>query len=127
MDMDVTGKLSYIGPLVGGESRTAEAHVDIPNPKGLWRPGLFVSVELIQEEASVPVAVSADAIQAFRDWSVVFVRYDNQFEVRPLELGRSDGEWVEVISGLSSGEKYAARNSFVLKADLGKAGASHDH
>ncbi|HLG22374.1 MAG TPA: efflux RND transporter periplasmic adaptor subunit [Candidatus Manganitrophaceae bacterium] len=127
MDMDVTGKLSYIGPLVGGESRTAEAHVDIPNPKGLWRPGLFVSVELIQEEASVPVAVSADAIQAFRDWSVVFVRYDNQFEVRPLELGRSDGEWVEVISGLSSGEKYAARNSFVLKADLGKSGATHDH
>jgi len=55
------------------------------------------------------------------------VQYGNQFEARPLELGRSDGKWVEVLSGITAGEKYAGKNSFVLKADLGKAGASHDH
>ena len=49
------------------------------------------------------------------------------FEVRPLELGRSDGQWVEVVKGLSAGERYAATNSFVLKAELGKSGATHDH
>ncbi|MGB3941555.1 MAG: efflux RND transporter periplasmic adaptor subunit, partial [Candidatus Manganitrophaceae bacterium] len=124
---EATGKISFIGPLVGEQSRAASAHVDIPNPKGLWRPGLFVTVELAQEEVPTAVAISADAIQTFRDWNVVFVQYGDQFEARPLELGRSDGKWVEVVSGLSPGEKYAAKNSFVLKADLGKSGASHDH
>jgi membrane fusion protein, heavy metal efflux system len=58
---------------------------------------------------------------------VVFGRYDNVFEARPLKLGRSDGRMVEVLTGLRAGEKYAARNSYVIKADIGKAGASHDH
>lgn len=127
LDLETTGKVSYLGSLVGEQTRAATAYVDIPNPKGIWRPGLFVTVELVQEEVTVPVAVSSDAIQTFREWNVVFVQYGNQFEVRPLELGRSDGKWVEVVSGLSAGEKYAEKNSFVLKADLGKAGASHDH
>jgi cobalt-zinc-cadmium efflux system membrane fusion protein len=127
LGVEATGKISFIGPLVGEQSRAASAHVDIPNPKGLWRPGLFVTVELTQEEVPTQVAVSSEAIQTFRDWNVVFVQYGDQFEARPLELGRSDGKWVEVLSGLSPGEKYAAKNSFVLKADLGKSGASHDH
>ncbi|WDT74018.1 MAG: efflux RND transporter periplasmic adaptor subunit [Candidatus Manganitrophus sp.] len=123
LGLEATGKVSFIGSLVGEQTRAASAHVDIPNPNGLWRPGLFVTVELVQEE-----------VRRFR-WPfrprpfrpsgtgpVVFVQYGNQFEVRPLELGRSDGNWVEVISGLSPGEKYAAKNSFVLKADLGKSG-----
>ena len=78
-------------------------------------------------EADVPVAVPLDAIQTYRDWKVVFGRYGEFFEVRPVELGRSDGKWVEVVKGLAPGTQYAAANSFVLKADLGKAGASHDH
>lgn len=127
LNLETAGRISFIGSLVGEETRAAKAHVDIPNPKGLWRPGLFVTVELVQEETLVPVAVSADAVQTFRDWDVVFMQSGNQFEVRPLELGRSDGQWVEVISGLSPGEKYATGNSFVLKADLGKSGATHDH
>ena len=75
----------------------------------------------------MPVAVSVDAIQTLRDWSVVVGRYDSYFEIRPLELGRSDGEMVEVLKGLTAGEQYAGGNSFALKAELGKAGASHDH
>lgn len=127
LGLEATGKISYLGTLVGEQTRAAAAHVDLPNPNGLWRPGLFVTVELVQQEFPVPVAVTAEAIQTFRDWNVVFVRYGDQFEVRPLELGRNDGKWVEVVSGLAPGETYAARNSFVLKADLGKSGASHDH
>lgn len=123
-----TGKVSYIGPLVGEQTRSAKAYVDIPNnPKGEWRPGLFATVEIVLEEKKAPVAVAVEAIQTFRDWSVVFVRYGHLFEARPLELGRSDGQYVEVLSGLNPGEQYASRNSFVIKADIGKAGATHDH
>jgi membrane fusion protein, heavy metal efflux system len=122
-----TGKVSYVGQLVGKQTRSAKAHVDIPNPKGEWRPGLFVTVEVVREEKKVPIAVSVEAIQTFRDWSVVFVRYGNLFEARPLALGRSDGQHVEILSGLTPGEKYASHNSFVVKAEIGKAGATHDH
>jgi cobalt-zinc-cadmium efflux system membrane fusion protein len=55
------------------------------------------------------------------------VRYGDWFEARPLELGRSDGTWVEVVKGLKAGERYAATNSFAVKAEIGKLGASHDH
>lgn len=127
LGLEAAGTLAYLGPLVGEETRTARARVVLPNPKGDWRPGLFVTVELVQEEVSVPVAVPVGAIQTFRDWSVVFVQYGDLFEVRPLKLGRSDGRWVEILEGLSAGERYAVRNSFVLKAELGKAGATHEH
>ncbi|MDQ9172152.1 efflux RND transporter periplasmic adaptor subunit [Oxalobacteraceae bacterium R-40] len=121
------GKVSYLGALVGEETRTAKARVTLPNPDGKWRPGLFVDVEIVAEEATVPVAVSVDAIQTVRDWSVVFGRYGQYFEARPLELGRNDGKMVEVLSGLSAGERYGGGNSFAIKAELGKAGATHDH
>ena len=127
LGLESAGKVSYIGPLVGKQTRSAKAHVDIPNPKGEWHPGLFVTVEVIREEKKATIVVPVEAIQTFRDWSVVFVRYGNLFESRPLELGRSDGQHVEVLSGLSPGEKYASHNSFIVKADIGKAGATHDH
>ncbi|MGH8564037.1 MAG: efflux RND transporter periplasmic adaptor subunit [Gammaproteobacteria bacterium] len=125
--IEATATVSYLGPLVGEETRAARAHVHIPNPDGRWRPGLFVTVEVVRQETKVPVAVAAEAIQTYRDWSVVFGQYGDDFEVRPLELGRSDGQMVEVVKGLSAGERYAARGSFVLKAELGKSSATHEH
>jgi membrane fusion protein, heavy metal efflux system len=124
---EANGRVSYVGALVGEQTRAAKARIVLPNPKGLWRPGLPVNVELTADEIQVPLAVRADAVQSLRDWRVVFGRYGDKFEARPLELGRSDGQVVEVLGGLEPGERYAARNSFVIKADIGKAGASHDH
>ena len=122
-----TGTVSYIGALVGEQTRTAQARVTLKNPQGVWRPGMFVEVEVAAAEIQVPVAVSVAALQTVRDWTVVFGRYGQFFEARPLELGRSDGQMVEVLKGLSVGEKYAAGNSFAIKADMGKSGATHDH
>jgi len=126
-DAQAAGTITYVSALVGEQTRSATARVVLPNPKGLWRPGLPVSVAVTSSEAEVPVAVQVDAIQSVRDWQVVFGRYGQKLEARPLELGRSNGRVVEVLSGLSAGERYAAKNSFVIKAELGKAGASHDH
>lgn len=123
----VSGRVSYVGPVVGQETRAATARIVIANPDGAWRPGLFVRVQLVRDATVVPVAVAASAIQTFRDWQVVFVRFGDWFEARPLELGRSDGEWIEVLSGLKPGEQYAATNSFAVKAEIGKLGATHDH
>ena len=124
---EVEGRVTSVGSIVGQETRTAPARIVIANPDRQWRPGLFVSIHLVQETKTAPLAVPQEAIQTFRDWQVVFVRFGDWFEARPLELGRSDGGWVEVLSGLSPGERYAATNSFAIKAEIGKLGATHDH
>lgn len=125
--LEARGTIAYIGSLVGEETRAAVARVVLQDPERRWRPGLYVTVQVVREEVTVPVAVKRDGLQKFRDWDVVFVRVGDLFEARPLELGRKDGEWIEVLSGLAPGEQYAGANSFILKADVGKAGASHDH
>lgn len=127
LNAKATGRITYIGSLLGGQTRSAKARVVLPDPERRWKAGLFVAAVVVQDEVKVPVAVKREGLQKFRDWDVVFVRAGNEFEARPLELGREDGEWVEVVSGLASGERYAGANSFVLKADVGKSGASHDH
>jgi cobalt-zinc-cadmium efflux system membrane fusion protein len=127
IDVEGAGVISFISALIGVQTRSATARVVLDNKDGHWLPGMFVTAELVTEEIEVPVAVSVDAIQTLHDWSVVFGRYDQYFEARPLKLGRSDGRMVEVLNGFSAGEQYAAGNSFAIKAELGKAGASHDH
>jgi len=126
-NLQVAGTVTYVDALVGEETRSSRARVVIANPNGAWRPGLFVKVNLTKDEVMVPIAVKAEALQTFRDWDVVFIKVGDFFEARPLELGRKEGEWVEVLSGLKPGLDYATKNSFVVKADVMKSGASHDH
>lgn len=121
------GKVSYVGPLVGEDTRTAKARVVLPNPDGHWRPGLFAKVELVRHTVSPPVVVRNEALQTYGNKSVLFVQYDDQYEARPVVLGRTDGTCTEIVKGLSSGEHYVTKNSYILKAELGKAGMSHEH
>jgi cobalt-zinc-cadmium efflux system membrane fusion protein len=75
----------------------------------------------------VKVAIRDSALQTFRDWDVVFLYYGGIFEVLPVQMGRRNKEWVEITSGLSEGDEYVTENSYILKADLEKSGAKHDH
>ena len=126
-DVEGEGVVIYITTLIGGQTRTATARLALENKEGKWRPGMFVTAEMLAAEIPVPVAVSADALQTLHDATVVFGRYGEYFEARPLELGHSDGKMIEVLDGLRAGEQYAAGNSFAVKAELGKSGATHEH
>jgi membrane fusion protein, heavy metal efflux system len=125
--MSEQGRIAYVEPIIGTESRAAKARVVLANKSGMWRPGMFAKVALVQEQVMVPVAVKLSALQSFRDWTVVFLNEGDEYEVQPVELGRRDNEYVEVISGLTPGTRYAATNSYLLKADVEKSGATHDH
>jgi membrane fusion protein, heavy metal efflux system len=126
-DQKVEGEITYIAPIVDLQSRTAIARVKIPNLNQHWLVDLPVNIDLVADEVAVPLAVSLEAIQTLQYGDVVFGRYGDAFEARPVQLGRRDSKNVEVLAGLYKGEQYAAGNSFVVKAELGKAGASHDH
>ena len=75
----------------------------------------------------VPLAVKRQALQGFRDFTVVYAKVGDQYEVRMLELGREAGDWIEVLGGLKLGTEYVTENSYIIKADIEKSGASHDH
>jgi cobalt-zinc-cadmium efflux system membrane fusion protein len=122
-----SGKVSYVGALIGEQTRSANARVVLQNPQMAWRPGLYVNVELVAEQSEVPVAVSTDAIQTINDKPVIFMRVKDGFVAQPVTLGRSNGKQIEIVNGLKSGASYAASGSFVIKAELGKGSAEHAH
>lgn len=125
--LTVRGTVLHVGALLGEQTRSALARVVLGNPDLAWRPGLFVTVSLDVERIEVPVAVGLAAVQTVDGREVVFVRSADGFELRPVRLGRRDGEQVEILEGVAAGEQVAVRNSFVLKAELGKEAAEHVH
>ena len=123
----IEAKLSYISPIGSSDTQSALARAVVSNDDLRLRAGLFVSAQLILTAKEVPVVVKSEALQTVENRNVVFVRNGNKFEVRDVELGSRDPEQVEVVFGLLEGDKYAAKNSFVVKAELAKGSASHEH
>lgn len=123
----IEASLSYISPVGSSDTQSALARAVIPNDGMRLRTGLFITARLLLSAKQVPVAVRATAIQTVENRSVVFVRNGEKFEVRDVEVGQRDAENVEILFGLLDGDKYAAKNSFIIKAELGKGSATHEH
>jgi cobalt-zinc-cadmium efflux system membrane fusion protein len=123
----VEDEIDWISPLVAHGSQSVRARIAVPNPDSRLRPGQFVRATVRIDEHRVPLAVRRSALQTFRDFDVVFARVGDVYEVRMLELGRGDSDWVEVLDGLEPGEIYVTGNSYLIKADIEKSGATHDH
>jgi membrane fusion protein, heavy metal efflux system len=126
-DASAKGVITYVGALIGEQTRTAKARITLSNPDMAWRPGLFVTVAVVSGEADAAVTVHSEAIQSVEDKPTVFLRIKQGFQATPVKLGRSDGKLTEIIQGLTSGTPYAAQGSFVLKSELGKDAAGHEH
>lgn len=123
----VEGKIDWLSPMVAHASQSIQARVVISNPKMNFRPGQFVRGRITVAKHEVALAVRKSGIQAFRDFQVVFAKINDTYEVRMLELGREDHDWIEVLGGLKPGTEYVTENSYLIKADIEKSGASHDH
>lgn len=123
----VQGLINWISPLAAHASQSVNVRVELDNDALQLRPGQFVRGHVVIAEHAAPVVVRTAALQTFRDFDVVFARYGDTFEVRMLTLGKRDDQWVEVIEGLEPGVDYVTGNSYLIKADIEKSGASHDH
>ena len=123
----IVGTIERILPTLDANSRAATARVLLTDVASDWRPGQFVQGLAVIAEHEVSLAVRASGLQTFRDFPVVYARVKDTYEVRMLDLGRRDEEFVEVLSGLQPGTIYVTNNSYLVKADIEKSGASHDH
>ena len=125
-DTPITGTIARILPETAS-NQAVTARVVLDNSDGVLRAGTWVQAQINIAEHEVPLAVRREGLQAFRDFTVVYAQIGDQFEVRMLDLGRQSEEWVEVLGGLEPGTRYVTENSYILKADVEKSGASHDH
>jgi cobalt-zinc-cadmium efflux system membrane fusion protein len=123
----IQAKVDYISPFGSEGSQTMLARCVVPNPDGILRPGLYVDGEVVTGEVQAPVTVKNSAIQEIEGKIVVFIREGEAFEARAVKLGVKDNLRVQVTGGVAAGEKYVAENSFILKAELGKGEAEHEH
>ncbi len=123
-----TARVTAVLPTADLASQTLTVNVAIPPgmPSG-FRPGMGVEGKFQVSARSVPLAVRTRAIQRFRDFSVVFIKVGDTYEVRMLEMGRQTPEWTEVLGGLEPGAAYVVDSAFLIRADIDKSGASHDH
>lgn len=122
----IESKIDYVSPLGTSDTQSSVARAVVPND-GRLRPGLFVDGRVVLSATPVDVAIKSSAVQTLEGKTVVFVREGDTFAVREVELGGRDADWIEVKFGLMAGDTYAAKNSFVIKAEIGKGSASHEH
>lgn len=121
-----TTKLVYVAPAGHADSQSVVARAELSNPDGRWVSGQFVTGDVVVSDVKAAVAVVPSALQALKDGTAVFVQTDKGFEPRAVEVGHRDRGAVEILKGLAVGEKYAARNSYMIKADLLKGEAEEE-
>lgn len=133
-DAVLDARVSYIDPQLNEDTRTGRVRLDVPNPKGNLRAGMFVEVGFQTGTGAATgeeIVVPTIAVQRVGEKNIVFVPKEDEagaFEVREIETGGEVGEYTRISSGLKIGEKIATKGSFALKTQLQKAEmGEHDH
>ena len=108
-------------------NQSVTARVSLDNAKGEFLPGAFVTADVQVSTREVPLAVKTTGLQPFRDFTVVFEQVDTTYEVRMLELGERRANGPKCSAVLSRVRSYVTENSYLIKANVEKSGASHDH
>jgi len=119
--------LERVLPGTATASQSTVARASVRNDDGLWRPGAAVKARIVVAMQPAAVVVPLTALQTMEGREVVFVRDGDTYTARPVVLGARDAGKVEVKDGLRVGEQVVVEQSYVVKADIGKAGAAHEH
>jgi membrane fusion protein, heavy metal efflux system len=120
-------RVIFVSPLLQADTRSARVIAAMDNVSMAWRPGVFVTAQISIAEQPVELCVPRAALQTIEGQQNLFVRTEEGFEKREVVIGRGDDTHVEIVFGLDPGEVIATTRTFVLKAELGKGEAGHDH
>lgn len=103
------------------------ARAKVSNSHDDLTPGEVTLVRITTAETVAQVRVENRALQTHEGNTVVFVHHDGEYQARPVTTGASDEKFTEITAGLNPGEEYVTDNSYLIKADIGKSGAAHQH
>ncbi|MBM3778889.1 MAG: efflux RND transporter periplasmic adaptor subunit [Acidimicrobiia bacterium] len=117
------GRVVYVYPYVEEATRTVRVRLDLANPRGRLKPGMFAHVEL-SGPGSAGLTVPADAVLDSGTRQVVFVALgDGYFEPRDVTVGRRAGDRIEVLTNLAEGDRVATGATFFLDSESQLRGA----
>lgn len=129
------GKVTYVAPITDPDTRTGRINIELANPKGELRPGMFAEVE-IELQSSTPgegaqavLAVPDDAVQTIEGSVSVFVPVkgkENTFARRSVKVGTQIGDMIPILGGVKEGEPVVVSGSFTLKAELCKGAGEEE-
>ncbi len=122
-----TTTLERVLPGTATASQSTVARATLRNDDGLWRPGAAVKARIVVATTPAAQVVPLSALQTLDSKDVVFVRTGETYTARPVRLGARDASKVAVLDGLKVDEDVVVEQSYVIKADIGKAGAAHEH
>jgi RND family efflux transporter MFP subunit len=126
-DLKWEGTVSYIDPQVKAETRTAQVRVEVPNPKGELRLGMYAEMHMGEgnDQRSTAVTIPRSAVQVVADRSVVYVANPQErgrFIEREVRLGDASGDDVQVLSGIQAGDVVVSKGSFSIRAERERLG-----
>jgi len=131
-DQAIEGEVSFVSPSLDPATRTAHVRIEVKSDGNPLKPGMFAQVEIIGAPAADDTAllIPEEAVQTVEGGPAVFVPVDdepNTFAKRAVTIARASAGNVSVSSGLKEGDRIVVSGTFILKAELGKAGAAHEH
>lgn len=132
------GQVAFISPMVDMTTRTAQVRIEVATKDLPLKPGMFAQVEIVTtgvgaaagSEPTPMIAVPDVAVQTVEGGPAIFVPVEgepNTFAKRAVTIGKTVGGLVPIYSGLVEGERFVSAGTFILKADLGKGSAAHEH
>lgn len=127
-DQALAGRVTYIDPAMRGETRTAQVRVQVPNPTGHLRLGMFADVRIERPSSTAAVVVPRSAVHAIGNRQVVYLPVTGRagaFAEREVRLGEAGGDDVPVLSGLAAGETVVTGGGFFLRAEIERLGLRH--
>lgn len=122
-----TTTLDRILPGTATASQSTVARATLRNADGQWRPGAAVRAYVTVSERQTALVVPLSALQVFEGATVVFTRNGTTYAPRAVKLGERDAHHAEVLGGLQAGEEIVVEQSYLIKADLEKESAGHEH
>ena len=133
-DQNYQAKVQTLNPQADLQTGRLQVRAKVTTQADVLRPNVLVNVFVTDAQAKTALRVQKKALQQVEGKPVVFVIESEEkglvhLKAQPIEVGVSsqDGQWLEVISGLTEGQKYIADGSFLLKSELEKDEAGHGH
>ena len=133
-DQNYQAKVQTLNSQADLQTGRLQVRAKVTTQADVLRPNVLVNVFVTDAQAKTALRVQKKALQQVEGKPVVFVIESEEkglvhLKAQPIEVGVSsqDGQWLEVISGLTEGQKYIADGSFLLKSELEKDEAGHEH
>lgn len=113
------GTITYVADVLDPVTRTMQLRIELPNRDGRFKPEMFATIRLFSEAQPDRLAVPESALQRDQGRTFVFVQRSlNEYEVRDVHVGESNGTVTAILAGLNEGEPVVTHGAFVLKSEL---------